>query len=111
MAEETRQCQNCHAAFIVDASDFDFYKKVEVPPPTFCPGCRFQRRLLFWNAVNLYKRPCDLCKKLSISVYPPDAPYVVYCPDCWWSDEWDPGTFGREYDFSRPFFDQLNDLW
>lgn len=106
----TRVCQNCKASFEIDASDFDFYKKIAVPPPTFCPRCRLQRRLIWTNLVNLFKRPCDLCKKDSISVYAPGAPYKVYCSRCWWSDNWDPFEYGRDYDFSRPFFEQFNEL-
>lgn len=44
-------------------------------------------------------------------MYAPDAPYTVYCPKCWWSDDWDPFEYGRDYDFSRPFFGQFNELW
>jgi len=108
---ENRVCQNCKNSFVIEPDDFNFYEKIKVPPPTFCPECRFQRRLLFWNPMYLYRRTCDLCKKFNISVYPPDAPYTVYCPACWWSDKWDPFAYGREYDFSRPFFEQLNELW
>lgn len=111
MEKETKICQNCKKDFTIEPEDFSFYEKINVPPPTFCPACRFQRRLLFWNPIHLYQRPCDLCKKFNISVYPPDAPYTVYCPQCWWSDKWDPKSFGREYDFKRPFFEQLNELW
>ena len=111
MNKETRQCQNCKRDFVIDPEDFDFYGKIQVPPPTFCPDCRFQRRLLFWNPITLYRRTCDLCHKLNISVYPSDVPYKVYCPSCWWSDNWDPLSYGRNYDFGRPFFEQLNELW
>ncbi len=111
MNAETKICQNCKIQFTIEPDDFQFYERIKVPPPTFCPDCRFQRRLLFWNGVNLYKRTCDLCKKFNISAYPPEAPYEVYCPSCWWSDNWDPRDYGRDYDFSRPFFEQLNELW
>lgn len=111
MNSEVRECQNCRTSFTIDASDFLFYEKVKVPPPTFCPPCRLQRRLAFINLFNLYKRPCDLCHAQTFSVFRPDAPYTVYCPRCWWSDAWDPLAYGKEYDFSRPFFEQLNELW
>ncbi|MBI4094989.1 MAG: hypothetical protein HY435_02230 [Candidatus Liptonbacteria bacterium] len=107
----TRQCQNCKASFEIGADDLAFYQKISVPPPTFCSKCRLERRLAFVNLFNLYKRPCDLCHTPTFSVYRPDAPYVVYCPKCWWSDDWDPLEYGRDYDFSRPFFEQLNELW
>jgi hypothetical protein len=34
----------------------------------------------------------------------------VYCIKCWWSDDWDPKDFAREFDFSRSFFDQWSEL-
>lgn len=111
MSTETRNCQNCHNDFAIEPQDFQFYEKIGVTSPTFCPDCRFERRLLFWNVINLYRRPCDLCHSFNISVYPPEAPYTVYCPACWWSDKWDARDHARDYDFSRNFFEQLNDLW
>lgn len=43
-------------------------------------------------------------------MYHPEAPYVAYCPDCWWSDKWEPLDYGKDYDFSRPFFEQFAEL-
>ncbi len=111
MNQETKNCQNCKKDFVIEPEDFSFYEKIKVPPPTFCPDCRFQRRLAFFNILKLYKRPCDLCKKDFISMYRPDSPYVVYCSRCWWSDNWDVFEYGRDYDFSRPFFEQYKELW
>jgi len=111
MNKESKLCQNCKGEFIIEPEDFSFYDKIKVPAPTFCPKCRFQRRLAFFNLINLYKRPCGLCKKDFISMYPPESLYKIYCAPCWWSDNWGSDEYGRDYDFSRPFFEQLNDLW
>lgn len=111
MNSEVKICQNCHQNFTIESEDFDFYKKMDVPAPTFCPQCRLQRRLAFFNIFNLYKRPCGLCKKDFISTYRPELPYIVYCPKCWWSDNWDTFEYGRDYDFSRPFFEQFKEHW
>lgn len=108
MNTETRQCQNCQNPFTIEPEDFAFYEKIKVPPPTFCPQCRFQRRLTFMNWLNLYRRPCNLCKRDVISVFAPEAPYVVYCPKCWWSDDWDFTQYGEDVDFSQPFLEQYN---
>src|SRR3989344_273751 len=108
---ETRACQNCKQNFTIEPDDFKFYEKMQVPPPTFCPKCRFQRRLAFLNLFNLYQRPCDLCGKNPVSDFAPGSPYKVYCAECWWSDKWDPLDYGRDYDFSRPFFEQIKELW
>ncbi len=110
MQSETKNCQNCKNDFVIEPEDFLFYEKIKVPPPTFCPDCRRQRRLAWYNLTNLFHRNCDLCGERFISMYPKEAPYVVYCPKCWWSDKWDWRDFGREYDFSRPFFEQFNEL-
>ncbi len=58
----------------------------------------------------MYRRTCDLCGVEKIGVYAPDKPYRVYCAKCWWGDGWEGGTYGRDYDFSRPFFAQFRDL-
>ncbi len=112
---ETRNCQNCKKSFVIEDDDFGFYEKMQVPPPTFCPDCRRMRRYAWYNLVNLFYRDCDLCSKRFISMYPPNgedkrSQYKVYCPTCWWSDNWDWRDYGRDYDFSRPFFEQFDEL-
>src|SRR3989344_3154629 len=104
---ETKVCQNCKSSFLIGASDFSFYEKIKVPPPTFCWKCRLARRLIWRNERSLRKKACDLCKRSVISMYKLDAPFPVYCHDCWWSDQWDPLSYGRDYDFSKPFFEQF----
>jgi hypothetical protein len=111
MNSETKNCQNCKASFVIDAQDFDFYKKIDVPPPTFCWRCRMQRRLAIRNERSLYKRICDLCHKETISIYSPDKDLCVYCPECYRSDNWDPFSYGHDYDFNRSLFEQLNELF
>lgn len=110
MNQETKICQNCKASFQIDAQDFAFYEKMGVPAPTFCPECREQRRIAVRNERALYKRKCDLCDKEVISRVSPDKKYPMYCKNCWWSDKWDAVKYGRDYDFSRPFFEQFKDL-
>ena len=60
MENQTKVCQKCEESFIVDSDDFNFYEKMKVPAPTWCPDCRLQRRLAFRNERSLYKRPCEL---------------------------------------------------
>ncbi len=110
MNSETRTCQNCKGNFVIEPDDFSFYEKIHVPPPTFCPDCRKQRRLSWRNDTNLYSRQCELCKKSVISIYAPNGRITVYCQKCWWSDKWDPKSYGQAYDFSKPFFTQFREL-
>ncbi len=81
-----------------------------VPPPLNCPNCRQQRRWGFRNQNNLYRRKCDFSGEDMISLYSQDKLYKVYKEEIWWSDKWDPMDYGRSFDFSRPFFDQFDDL-
>ncbi len=110
MNSETKTCQNCNSQFIIDQDDFTFYEKVHVPPPTFCPQCRKQRRLAWRNEMILYSRTCDLCKKSIVSLYSTDKPFPVYCQKCWWSDRWDPRQYAQAYDPARNFFEQFKEL-
>jgi len=96
-------CQNCKQDFIIEPEDFEFYKKIKVPAPTFCPECRFQRRLAFRN-VN-----ARTGEKI-LTIYPPESGIVVYTDEDYRSDVWDPFDYGVDYNFSRPFFEQFLEL-
>src|SRR3989344_9234728 len=111
MTKETKQCQNCKQDFVIEPEDFNFYEKIKVPPPTFCRECRFIRRLTWRNERSLYKRTCDLCQKRIISSYQENAPFPVYCRECWYGDKWESTSYGRDYDFSKPFFEQLKEFF
>ncbi len=108
---ETKVCQSCKKEFVVDAQDFAFYEKVNVPPPSWCPLCRAQRRFAFRNERNLYKRKSDFSGKDIFSMYSAESGYKVYEKDVWLSDAWDPMEYGMEIDWSKPFLEQIHELW
>lgn len=110
MNSETRHCQNCKREFVIEPDDFGFYEQMKVSPPTWCPECRLVRRLTGSGYRILYKRKCDFTGDMVISTHHQDAPYTIYKQDVWWSDKWDPKSYGRAYDFSKPFFEQYNEL-
>ena len=109
---ETKTCQHCKKDFVIEPEDFAFYEKVRVPSPTFCPECRLQRRLVWRNERSFYKRKCDAPghSEEMIAFFDTGTPFPVYDQRFWWGDGWDPTAYGRDYDFSRPFFEQLLDL-
>ena len=107
---ENKICQNCKKDFIIEPDDFGFYEKIGVPPPTFCPECRLQRRLAWMVNLNLFKRRCDLCGEETISMYRPDISFKIYCHKCWWSDKWDARNYAKNIDFSKPFLEQWREL-
>ncbi len=114
-----RHCAASGEPFEVSEADLAFYEKISpvfggkkhlIPPPMLCPDCRQQRRLAFRNERKLYKRKSDLSEKELISIYSPEKPYTIYDQEEWWSDSWDPLSYGQEFDFSRTFFSQFEVL-
>ncbi|MBI4652752.1 hypothetical protein HY750_00665 [Candidatus Kuenenbacteria bacterium] len=110
MNSQTKICQNCEKDFQIDPEDFEFYEKINVPPPTFCPECRMIRRMVVSNERSLYKISCGLCGKNIISMYHQKVSFPVYCIDCWQSDKWEAIQYGYNYNFSKSFFEQLFEL-
>ena len=105
-----KDCGQCQANFEIEDRDQEFYKKMKVPPPTLCPDCRLQRRLAWRVERNLYMRKCDLTGKHIMSIFPQDHPNPVYHHEEWYTDKFNPLEYGRDFDFSRPFFDQFKEL-
>ncbi len=105
------QCQNCRQAFTIEDEDLVFYTNSGVPPPTFCPACRFQRRCAHINVRSLYPRVLAPGQKPMISMYSQDKEYNVVEDKDWWSDKYDFFSFGAAYDFKQPFFTQFDGLF
>ena len=103
-------CQNCKAGFTIEPEDFNFYEKIKVPLPTFCPLCRAQRRLAFRNERKLFKVKDALTGKEIFSTYPAESGRKIITRETWLGDSWDAMDYGQEYDFSRSFFDQQQEL-
>lgn len=110
MNSEIKNCQNCKKDFTIEPDDFSFYEKIKVPPPTFCPECRMRRRMLWRNERSFCHRKCNLCGDKIISVFE-NKEMNIYCQKCWLSDKWEAVEYGRDYDFSKPFFEQYIDLF
>lgn len=105
-----RLCPVSGQQFDISEEELAFYQRMKVPPPALHPVERQRRRIVFRNFRNLYRRSCDGTGKSLISMYHADQPFPVFASDYWWSDSWDALSYGRECDFSRPFFEQYADL-
>jgi len=110
MESKTKTCQNCKSDFTIEPEDFEFYKKIDVPEPTWCPVCRMKRRMIWRNERNLFKKKDDFSGEMIFSNFPPESYVKVIHPDTWHSDKWDPMKYGRDYDFNKPFFEQFKEL-
>lgn len=78
---ETKTCQNCKKDFTIEPDDFAFYEKMKVPPPTWCPECRMQRRLAWRNEWKLFRKK-DIHGKEIFSTFHEDSPVKILETDC-----------------------------
>ncbi len=107
-------CNSCKKKFSVSSEEESFLKKMDLPcPPRNCPDCRRQRRLAFRNERRMFHRVCDESGRRVVAVYPQETKQklVMYEQSLWWDyQKMDPLSFGRDFDFSRPFFSQFAEL-
>ncbi len=105
-----QQCKQCSKTFVITSSDQQFYNQMSVPVPQICSACRMQRRLAWRNERTFYKGGCAKCKKHIVSQFSPEEGLLVYCETCYWNDSWSGQDYARDFDFTRTFGEQFNDL-
>ncbi|MBT5015942.1 hypothetical protein HOM98_00485, partial [Candidatus Peregrinibacteria bacterium] len=110
MADLNQTCRITGKSFVVTDWEQQLLDGMEIPYPTICIDERHRRRLAHRNERSIYQDECDMCGKSIISVYSKDKLFKVYCQDCWWSDKYDSSEYGRDFDFSRGFFEQFKEL-
>ena len=103
-------CEQTGLDFDLTELESSLLVRLEVPAPSILPARRLRHRLTFRNERSLYKRKSSLSGKPIISIYAPDSPFQIYAADEWWSDRWDAEVYGRDFDFSQPFFEQFREL-
>jgi len=116
---ETKACKQCGTSYSFTEQDTEFYNKISptinwvkqnIPSPSLCPDCRQQRRLSWINQRKLYRGTCAFSNKPILSIYSPESGYKIYDYKVWWSDQWSPLDYGQNFDFSKPFFQQFEEL-
>lgn len=116
-------CKRCQKNFEVSEREREFLlkvspifegKKFQVPEPLFCPDCRLAARTVHRNEQNFYHSKSAANGEPLLALYSPDTEwgkkYKIFTHEQWWSDNWDPVKFGREFDFGRKFFVQFKEL-
>lgn len=119
MSQNQQHCTACGQKFLPSCFEADFLEKISpivkgqqfpIPNSNICPACRERQRLAFRNEWSFHRRKCDLTGKDIISIYPAECDYRVYDQEVWWSDKYDPLEYGKEFDFSKTFFQQFHEL-
>jgi hypothetical protein len=105
-----KNCKQCNKQFTIYPEDKEYYQRIGVTEPQYCPNCRLQRRLAWRNERCLYKRKCDVSGEEILSVYSSDKPYKVFRADLWHQDSWEGLDYGQDFDFNRPLSVQFKEL-
>ena len=76
---------DCVTAFKIIPQELEFYKKMNIPLPRYCPNCRHHERLKNRNPLKLYKRTCmkEGCDVEFKTTYAPERKEIVYCEKCY----------------------------
>lgn len=107
---QTKICQVTNKEFTITDDEVSFCEKIGVPLPTLCPEERFRRRLMRRNERVLSIRTCSGTGKKLVSVYDENVTFPVYSREYWYGDAWSGTDYGRDYDFSKSFFEQFLEL-
>ncbi len=114
-----KTCEKCQSHFVITQEDKNLLeklsptfgnKKYQFSLPQLCSRCREQRRMAWRNERFLFPRKCDKTGKKIISMYPADTPFPVYHNDEWWKSENDAIEYGKEIDWQRDIWQQIQEL-
>lgn len=83
----------CTSAYRITADELGFYKRMNIPLPRLCFGCRHDERLRQRNPMKLWHRSCmcdmaghgheDICSNEFETAYAPERPETIYCESCY----------------------------
>jgi hypothetical protein len=95
----------CTTAFKIIKPELEFYRRMNLPLPRYCPNCRHYQRLQQRNPLKLWRRTCQCagakssngvyqntiahfhqdqpCSNEFETSYAPDRPEIVYCEKCY----------------------------
>ncbi len=97
--------EQCTTAFKIIEAELEFYRKMNLPLPRFCPNCRHYQRIKQRNPIKLWKRTCQCagtksengiyqntivhahgenpCPNEFETTYAPERQEIVYCEQCY----------------------------
>ncbi len=87
------QISLCTGAFRIVKQELDFYKRLNIPLPLYCPNCRHFNRMKLRNPLKLWHRSCmclnenhihkGKCEVEFETSYDSNRPEIIYCEKCY----------------------------
>ncbi len=106
----TRVCITSGKPFTISEAEQMYCNERNLPLPQQHPFERLKHMASFRNRIHLYNSTCAKSKKSILSCFPPEKGYTVYDVDIWSGDQWDAMENGKDYDPTRSFWDQYDEL-
>lgn len=104
------QCVFSGERFHISDAELAYCKSNDLPLPQVSPTERLKNLLIFRNRMHLWSTTCAISQKRILSAVSPESGLTVVDSEIWESDAWNPLDYGRDYDFSRSFFEQFAEL-
>lgn len=104
-------CKLTGKKFVISDREAAYCRDRGLPLPTIHPNERLKRVLAFRNRTFLYNTICAFTKKPILSCIAPDKGFTIYDNDIWNSEQWDPLSYGQDYDLDSSFWLQLENLY
>jgi hypothetical protein len=104
-------CKLTGRKFVISDREAAYCRDRGYPLPTIHPNERLKRLLAFRNRTFLCNTTCAFSKKPILSCIAPDKGFTIYDNDIWNSEQWDPLSYGIEYDLNGSFWEQLESLY
>ena len=108
---EKRICKFTNREFTITKQEKKAYERFGMPLPDIYPDERHRYHFSYSNPLTLYwAKEVRTGKKILSGFDPTDHP-TIYDGSFWMSADFDAREYGRDFDFSRPFFDQWKELF
>jgi len=103
-------CCRTNNPFQISDFEIEYCAQNGVPLPTLHPNERLRDMFSFGSLTHLHRGVCSETGKKLLTFVAPEKGRKIIDVELWAKESWDQTQFGRPYDFTKSFFEQLFDL-
>ena len=118
MADIKRTCSITRQPFLITEAEQDFVERLNramphlkglIPLSNIHPVEVMRRTVAFGNYFYLFHGESAFSRRRQLTRYSPQIHPKICAPEEFWDESIDNTAFGKDYDFSRPFFPQFEE--